>query len=60
MVDMAYVKFHGNNGVRTVTGKVGSVDNVRMLLKSGYKQVYISRPFAIKAGLLPAKVICSS
>lgn len=37
-------------------GKVGNVDGVRMLLKSGYKQVYISRSFAVKAGLLDKKV----
>ena len=27
-----------------------------MLLKSGYKQVYVSRTFAIKAGLVSPKV----
>ncbi|KIR51165.1 hypothetical protein I315_06347 [Cryptococcus gattii Ru294] len=48
-------EFHGNNGVRTVIGKVGDVPNVRMLLKSGHRQIYISRQFAIKHGFLPKK-----
>ncbi|OXC67850.1 hypothetical protein AYX13_03531 [Cryptococcus neoformans] len=48
-------EFHGNNGVRTVIGKVGDVPNVRMLLKSGHRQIYLSRQFAIKHGFLPKK-----
>ncbi|KAJ9119035.1 hypothetical protein QFC22_003525 [Naganishia vaughanmartiniae] len=46
-------EFHAENGVRTVVGKVGNVDNVRMLLKQGYRHVYVSRPFALKHGLIP-------
>ncbi|GHJ88974.1 hypothetical protein NliqN6_5376 [Naganishia liquefaciens] len=46
-------EFHAGNGVRTVVGKVGNVDNVRMLLKQGYRHVYVSRPFALKHGLIP-------
>ena len=30
--------------------------SVRMLLKSGYRQVYVSRSFAVKAGLVHGKV----
>ncbi|KAJ9101483.1 hypothetical protein QFC19_005134 [Naganishia cerealis] len=46
-------EFHNENGVRTVVGKVGNVDGVRMLLKQGYRHVYVSRPFALKNGLIP-------
>jgi len=46
-------KFHAENGVRTLTGKVGPVDNERMLLKNGYRHVYMSRNFAMKHGFIP-------
>ncbi|KAF8197558.1 hypothetical protein BJ912DRAFT_875300 [Pholiota molesta] len=46
-------RFHSENGVRTVMGQIGPVHNVRMLLKSGYRHVYISRKFAIKHGFIP-------
>jgi len=63
-------RFHSENGVRTVLGQIGPVQNgalcsvslvndkmlivlVRMLLKSGYRHVYISRKFAIKHGFIP-------
>ncbi|KAJ3517407.1 hypothetical protein NLJ89_g524 [Agrocybe chaxingu] len=46
-------RFHSENGVRTVIGSIGPVQNVRMLLKSGYRHVYISRKFAIKHGFIP-------
>lgn len=29
---------------------------VRMLLKQGYRHVYVSRPFALKHGLIPKSV----
>ncbi|WVQ85113.1 hypothetical protein IAT38_007278 [Cryptococcus sp. DSM 104549] len=51
----AWEEFHNNNGVRTVVGKVGDTPNVRMLLKSGYRHVYVSRDFAIRAKLVPKK-----
>ncbi|THU77808.1 hypothetical protein K435DRAFT_769945 [Dendrothele bispora CBS 962.96] len=47
-------KFHGENGVRTVMGSIGPVQNVRMLLKSSYSHVYISRKFALEHGFIPA------
>ncbi|ORX34933.1 hypothetical protein BD324DRAFT_662036 [Kockovaella imperatae] len=50
-----WMDFHANNGVRTVVGKAGGVDNVRMLLKPGYSKVYVSRSFAIKHGLVHDK-----
>ncbi|KAF8211961.1 hypothetical protein K438DRAFT_1221069 [Mycena galopus ATCC 62051] len=49
-----FEKFHGENGVRTVLGSIGPVSNVRMLLKSGYRHVYISRKFAREHGFIPA------
>ncbi|KAF5386680.1 hypothetical protein D9615_001598 [Tricholomella constricta] len=48
-----FEKFHGENGVRTVMGSIGPVQNVRMLLRAGYRHVYISRKFAIKHGFIP-------
>ncbi|KAG7092635.1 hypothetical protein E1B28_008977 [Marasmius oreades] len=47
-------KFHSENGVRTVMGSIGPVQNVRMLLRSGYRHVYISRKFALEHGFIPA------
>ncbi|KAJ7156960.1 hypothetical protein C8R43DRAFT_1234681 [Mycena crocata] len=49
-----FEKFHGENGVRTVLGSIGPVHNVRMLLKAGYRHVYISRKFAKDHGFIPA------
>ena len=84
-----FERFHGENGVRTIMGSIGPVNNggcrscalallfplrvltrtvtcrsgslrascspctVRMLLKSGYRHVYISRKFAIQNGFIP-------
>jgi len=45
--------FHMSNGVRTITGTIGPVRNVRMLLKAGYRHVYISRKFATRHGFIP-------
>ncbi|TFY78582.1 hypothetical protein EWM64_g5431 [Hericium alpestre] len=49
-----FEKFHLENGVRTVVGSIGPVENVRMLLKTGYRYVYISRKFAMRHGFIPA------
>ena len=49
----AFDKFHSENGVRTVTGSIGPVGNVRMLLKNGHRHVYMSRKFAVKHGFVP-------
>ncbi|TBU65539.1 hypothetical protein BD310DRAFT_1033855 [Dichomitus squalens] len=83
-----FEQFHSENGVRTIVGSIGPVNNgecrpyavalpvfllrlltssvpgcsvvvfwasraVRMLLKSGYRYVYISRKFAIKHEFIP-------
>ncbi|KAK2466725.1 hypothetical protein APHAL10511_000983 [Amanita phalloides] len=48
-----FEKFHSENGVRTVIGSIGPVNNVRMLLKSGYRHVYMSRKFALKHRFIP-------
>lgn len=49
-----FEKFHSENGVRTILGSIGPVKDVRMLLKNGYRHVYISRKFALKHGFIPA------
>jgi hypothetical protein len=49
----AFDKFHSENGVRTLTGSIGPIGNVRMLLKNGYRHVYMSRNFAVKHGFVP-------
>lgn len=49
------LQFHANNGVRTVVGAVGDVQGVRMLLKQGYRGVYVSRSFAVRHGLISRK-----
>ncbi|KAF9440326.1 hypothetical protein P691DRAFT_780115 [Macrolepiota fuliginosa MF-IS2] len=48
-----FEKFHNENGVRTVMGSIGAVQNVRMLLKAGHRHVYVSRKFAQKHGFVP-------
>lgn len=55
-----FERFHSENGVRTVMGSIGPVQNVRMLLKSGYRHVYISRKFATKHGFIPADAVPGS
>ena len=49
----AFDQFHSENGVRTLTGSIGPVGNVRMLLKNGYRHVYMSRKFAVRHGFVP-------
>lgn len=65
-----FEQFHSENGVRTIMGGIGPVKHgtqtyrwtwlelttfpVRMLLKAGYRHVYISRQFAIRHGFIPA------
>lgn len=49
----AFEKFHSENGVRTVIGTIGPVPNVRMLLKTGHRHVYVSRKFAVRHGFVP-------
>ncbi|KIJ25130.1 hypothetical protein M422DRAFT_273951, partial [Sphaerobolus stellatus SS14] len=48
-----FENFHASNGVRTVIGKVGPVEDVRMLLKEGYRHVYMARGFARRHGFVP-------
>ncbi|KAF8637349.1 hypothetical protein AX17_002848 [Amanita inopinata Kibby_2008] len=42
-----FEKFHGENGVRTVLGSIGPVNN-------GYRHVYMSRKFALQHHFIPA------
>ncbi|KAG8758253.1 hypothetical protein FRC14_000432 [Serendipita sp. 396] len=51
-----FLKFHGENGNRVVVGTFGPVPNVEMLLKKGYRHVYMSRHFAKRHGLVPPEV----
>jgi hypothetical protein len=46
-------RFHSENGVRTVIGTIGTIPNVRMLLKSDHRNVYVARKFAVVNGLVP-------
>jgi len=48
-----FEEFHTSNGVRTINGTIGPVQNVRMLLKSGYRHVYMSRKFATRHSFIP-------
>ena len=52
-----FMKFHGDNGVRVVVGTFGPVKGVEMLLKKGYRHVYMSRHFATRFGLVPNEVV---
>lgn len=52
-----FLKFHGDNGVRVVVGTFGPVKGVEMLLKKGYRHVYMSRHFATRFGLVPSEVV---
>jgi hypothetical protein len=52
-----FMKFYGDNGVRVVVGTFGPVKGVEMLLKKGYRHVYMSRHFATRFGLVPNEVI---
>jgi hypothetical protein len=51
-----FIKFHGENGNRVVIGTFGPVPKVEMLLKKGYRHVYMSRHFARRNGLVPPEV----
>lgn len=52
-----FLKFHSENGNRVVIGTFGPVKGVEMLLKKGYRHVYMSRHFARKHGLVPPEVV---
>jgi len=52
-----FEKFHAENGVRTVIGQIGPVKGVRMLLREGYRHVYISRIFAAKHAFIPKDAV---
>ncbi|KAH8827041.1 hypothetical protein DL96DRAFT_1465377 [Flagelloscypha sp. PMI_526] len=50
-------KFHSENGVRTVIGSFGHVKDVRMLLRKGYRHVYVSRKFALRHGFVGKETV---
>lgn len=51
---IAFEEFHSQRGVRLLRGSLGPVNNVPMMLKSGYRHVYVSRSFALDHGFIPA------
>ncbi|WFC98239.1 hypothetical protein MYAM1_000964 [Malassezia yamatoensis] len=51
---VAFEEFHSQRGVRLLRGSLGPVNNVPMMLKSGYRHVYVSRSFALDHGFIPA------
>ena len=50
---IAFQEFHSQLGVRLLKGSLGPVDDVPMMLKSGYRHVYVSRSFALNHGFIP-------
>ena len=50
---VAFEEFHSQRGVRLLRGSLGPVSNVPMMLKSGYRHVYVSRSFALEHGFIP-------
>lgn len=51
---IAFEEFHSQRGVRLLRGSLGPVQNVPMMLKEGYRHVYVSRSFALDHGFIPA------
>jgi len=51
--NIAFEEFHSQRGVRLLRGSIGPVNNVPMMLKSGYRHVYVSRSFALDHGFIP-------
>ena len=50
---IAFEEFHSQRGVRLLKGSLGPVNNVPMMLKEGYRHVYVSRSFALDHGFIP-------
>ncbi|WFD36336.1 hypothetical protein MCUN1_003215 [Malassezia cuniculi] len=50
---IAFEEFHSQRGVRLLRGSLGPVSNVPMMLKEGYRHVYVSRSFALDHGFIP-------
>lgn len=50
---IAFQEFHSQLGVRLLKGSLGPVHDVPMMLKSGYRHVYVSRSFALNHGFIP-------
>lgn len=50
---IAFQEFHAQLGVRLLKGSLGPVQDVPMMLKSGYRHVYVSRSFALNHGFIP-------
>lgn len=50
---LAFQQFHSQLGVRLLRGSLGPVHDVPMMLKEGYRHVYVSRSFALAHGFIP-------
>lgn len=50
---IAFQEFHSQLGVRLLKGSIGPIQDVPMMLKSGYRHVYVSRSFALSHGFIP-------
>lgn len=50
---LAFEQFHSQLGVRLLRGSIGPVHDVPMMLKEGYRHVYLSRSFALAHGFIP-------
>ncbi|CCF48669.1 hypothetical protein NDA11_005978 [Ustilago hordei] len=50
---IAFQEFHSQLGVRLLKGSIGPIQDVPMMLKSGYRHVYVSRSFALNHGFIP-------
>ncbi|KDN53356.1 hypothetical protein K437DRAFT_253048 [Tilletiaria anomala UBC 951] len=50
---IAFQEFHSQLGVRLLRGSIGPVSDVPMMLKEGYRHVYVSRSFALAHGFIP-------
>lgn len=50
---LAFQQFHSQLGVRLLRGSLGPVHDVPMMLKEGYRHVYVSRSFALVHGFIP-------
>ncbi|EST08810.1 hypothetical protein PSEUBRA_001512 [Kalmanozyma brasiliensis GHG001] len=50
---VAFQEFHAQLGVRLLKGSIGPIQDVPMMLKSGYRHVYVSRSFALNHGFIP-------
>jgi len=49
----AFDDFQNSRGVRTFIGSIGPINNVRMMMKNGHRNCYMSREFAQQHNFIP-------